>query len=353
MQKIEVNTPYKSYPIYTGTEIISDLSKLLADQKMDTRIALITNRKIAALHLRKLSIPRAEIYFIPDGEKYKNIEEAWKIFTWLIEKKFDRETVLIAFGGGVIGDLAGFVASTFLRGIRLIHVPTTLLAQVDSSVGGKTGINHELGKNLVGTFYQPEFVLSDSSLVNTLDEEEYLCGLGEIVKYALIVPGRLKTDLSKHREKIFSRDVDLLSDIIAECVRIKADIVEKDEKESGLRKILNLGHTFGHALENYYGYTKIKHGQAVLEGILASIRFSLLENIINADKAEELTEFVKLYLPAETEKSDSEIDQLTEIMHRDKKVSGGKINLILLKDFGKPLLYPVKNPENIKKAFRN
>ena len=241
---------------------------------------MVTNPVVGAYYLEPVRNALADAGYdvyvveIPDGEEYKNFETLKSIYDSLIEFGFDRSSLIVALGGGVVGDIAGFAAATYLRGIPFVQVPTTLLAQVDSSVGGKTGINHEKGKNLIGAFYQPGFVLIDTSTLDTLPEREYLSGLAEVAKYGIVLDGNLFDFMSANAGKLLDRDKESLLTVIKRSCSIKASIVEKDEKEAGLRAVLNYGHTIGHAVETLTCYKRYTHGEAVAIGMAQAARFS-------------------------------------------------------------------------------
>jgi 3-dehydroquinate synthase len=274
-----------------------------------------------------------------------------RLYTWLLENQFERNCTIVALGGGVIGDLAGFVASSYLRGVNLLHIPTSLLAQVDSSIGGKVGINHPMGKNLIGAFYQPRGVFTDISFLKTLPEDEYICGLGEVIKYGIISRDFSFKRIEKNLKAVMDMEEDLLSEIVKGCVMVKADIVSKDEKEQGIRAYLNLGHTFAHALETYYKYEGLKHGQAVLLGIKCALAVSQSLKMIDDNQIRRINGVINqldVKIPS-TKNIDPE--QLVEIMKRDKKMKGGKINLVLPRDIGEVCVIPVTDENMIRDSF--
>lgn len=328
-----------SYPV----ELHSDLSGLqerLTSLKGVSQFFVITNREIAGIYekylateLKSLSIPFHIIYVKP-GEKNKHIDRVKKVYHELIKKEADRKAVIIAFGGGVVGDFAGFIAATYQRGIRFIQVPTTLLACVDSSVGGKVAVNLDLGKNMVGAFYQPEFVYAPLFSLSTLPEREWSCGLAEIVKHAFLDGGDFLTRLEKVSRADFDADSEILRYCIDESVRFKSSVVAQDEKEGGLRAILNLGHTTGHAIESVTKYAKYSHGEAVSMGLMTALLLSKKILGFSDDNLERAVKIMKsLKLPLVMKERASEI-----VMHmeHDKKKEGNSLKFVLLEDFGKP-----------------
>ena len=287
---------------------------------------------------------------LKQGEASKSIENFKKILNTLIENKFDRSDLIIALGGGVVGDISGYVASSYLRGISFIQIPTTLLAQVDSSVGGKTAINIPAGKNLVGAFYNPKGVIIDTDTLNSLPEREFKSGLAEVLKYGLIQNKYLLSLLYEHPSEVLHRKERIIQEIIFESIKTKSKIVMADEKENGLRAILNFGHTFGHAIEANGKYKKILHGEAVAKGMLIASRISFLENLIP------LKDLKKIELLLKDFKFDLSLDEykysdLKPYIYRDKKVKAGKLNLILLEKISKAKITNSFDPKNLSKAF--
>jgi len=265
----------RSYPIYLGTGIHSSLGSMFRRHDLTGTAVIITDTNVAPLYLKsvKQSLAASGItvhsIVIPSGEREKSLHRADSMYSELLRWKIERQSTIVALGGGVVGDLAGFIASTYQRGIHFVQVPTTLLAQVDSSVGGKVGVNHPLGKNMIGTFYQPDFVAADITALRTLPRREIVCGLGEVVKYGIIRDRKFFSYTVQHIDAIIAKDPEILLRIAAECCRMKADIVSRDEREKNLRAILNFGHTVGHALEHAGGYRLLKHGEAILLGMVA------------------------------------------------------------------------------------
>ncbi len=317
-----------TYPIIIECGILDNIENHLENK----RYFLITNDKIAKIYNNFLSkFDKNRIIIIKDGEKYKNLKTIEFILNKLLDNKIERKDCIIAFGGGVVGDMAGFCASSVLRGVDFIQIPTTLLSQVDSSVGGKTGFNNKHGKNLIGAFYQPKKVLIDTNVLNTLSDKDFQCGMGEVIKYAFIEKScnaKEYFNLFELFENINPNEVkNKIEEIIYACVSLKAAVVEQDEKENGLRAILNLGHTYAHAIETISNY-KIAHGQAVAAGIKMALKTSLLRGIINENYYNFGTNLIdKFNLAPKIKKLN--FDNVIEIMKSDKKVKNSKINLIL------------------------
>jgi 3-dehydroquinate synthase len=341
MKIIKVLKGKKKYEVYSGIGSFNFLPELIAKKGLNGNILFVIDNNVMKFHSDKIKsvmekTPGKNNYYImPSGEKNKSNEHYYRILTRLAENNYGRDSLIVAIGGGVTGDIAGFVASTYLRGVQLVQIPTTLLAAVDSSVGGKTGINFFNRKNIVGTFYQPDFVLTDSGFLNTLPENEVISGTGEIVKYAFLSDKDFYNDVNDSYNSIISLNNKTLNRVIPVCIKIKADIVSEDEQESGLRKILNLGHTFAHAYESYFDFG-IKHGNAVAAGIISSLYLSFKKGIINKTS---LNYF--LNLPSKIYYKQPQNLNENEIVNRmlsDKKNKDGRIKFILIKDIGEILI---------------
>ena len=300
--------------------------------------------------IRQINNKNVTIFTLNKGEKSKSFSSYRKILNKLLELKFDRSDTIIALGGGVVGDIAGFSAATYLRGIRYIQIPTTLLAQVDSSVGGKTAINVVQGKNLVGAFYNPSLVLISTSFLVTLSEDEYKSGLGEVVKYALIGNKKLRNIIEKNSKDIISRNELILKTIIEESIKSKSKIVTKDEKESGIRAILNFGHTFGHAIEAHNNYKNITHGAAITLGMVIASKLSFFEGHINNYQLDNIVNLIDS-LGLNTDHSKYKYSQLKQYFSSDKKIKDGKLNLILIDKNFNAFITSKFNNKNISKAF--
>jgi 3-dehydroquinate synthase len=333
MKTLHVDLGDRSYPIYIGQNLIAQNS-LLSQHIHGTQVMVVSNDTVAPLYLDKTlkSLQKfdCQTVILPDGEQYKNLDVLNSIFDKLLEHRFDRKCTLIALGGGVIGDMTGFAAATYQRGVNFIQIPTTLLAQVDSSVGGKTGVNHPLGKNMIGAFYQPQCVIADIETLNTLDDRQLSAGMAEVIKYGLIRDAEFFNWLEDNTAKLLQRDPQTLTYAIDVSCRIKAQVVSEDEHESGVRAILNLGHTFGHAIETGMGYGNWLHGEAVAAGMVMAADLSCrMGNITN----DELNRIVNLILSANLPvqaPNDISVKQFLELMAVDKKVIAGQLRLVLL-----------------------
>ncbi|HEY5345103.1 MAG TPA: 3-dehydroquinate synthase [Verrucomicrobiae bacterium] len=342
MHIVQVPLGHRSYAIKVGGGLLARLGAECAQLKLGQRCAVITDsnvgKKFAKTALKSLAASGFQpvLITVPAGEKSKCLTVVEKCFDQLAKHRLERKSFIIALGGGVVGDLAGFVAATYLRGIPFVQVPTTLLAQVDSSVGGKTGVNLRAGKNLVGAFYQPQLVLCDLDALKTLPKREYISGLAEIIKYGIIFDAKLFAQLERNLPKILQRDEKTLSQIIARCCEIKADVVSQDETESGLRAILNFGHTIGHAIENSSGYGKFLHGEAISIGQVAAAKLS--QKILGLPSGD-VTRIEKLFLqaglPVKIKLNLASRKKFFTAMKLDKKVSGGEIKFVLAEKIGK------------------
>lgn len=341
MKVIEVDLDERSYPIYIGESILSD-QKLFDKHITSSQVLIVTNENIAPLYLQsienRLTKLDYEVLILPDGESYKSLDSLNHIITRLIEQKYSRTCVLIALGGGVIGDLTGFAAACYQRGVKFIQIPTTLLAQVDSSVGGKTAVNHPLGKNMIGAFHQPCAVIADTAVLSTLPEREFSAGLAEVIKYGIIRDKEFYAWLEDNIESLIDRDDKALIYAIERSCINKAEIVAQDEREAGIRAILNLGHTFGHAIETALSYKDWLHGEAVGCGMLMAADLSSRLGLIDqghVDKIKALLE--RANLPTQIHK-DIKLEQMLENMKVDKKSRDGVLYLILLNDIGDAII---------------
>lgn len=345
MDFIKVNLGERSYPIYFGSAILKDFGKTFKSFFKSKKVVVVTNPTVGRFYSKVISDSLQKEGFevnridVPDGEEYKTLAWASKLFDKLIALKADRQTPLIALGGGVIGDLTGFVAATYLRGVPFVQVPTTLLAQVDSSVGGKTGVNHRKGKNLIGAFYQPKFVYIDVATLKSLDTREMKAGLAEVIKYGVIKDPKLFKYLEDNigiltlnsKNKIQSS---ALLHIVKRSCAIKASVVEADEREAGLRAILNFGHTFGHAVEAVTNYKEYKHGEAVAVGMVFASELSHRAGLCSKSVVERVRNIIKRAgLP--TEGPDFPRKSFLKAMEIDKKVVGGELRFVLVEGLGK------------------
>lgn len=343
MQTLTVGLAERSYPIHIGSGLLMQ-EAVLQGVIPRKRVAIVSNTTVAPLYLEKLKTTLQRIgvssveVILPDGEQYKNSETLNLIYEGLLTHRCERATPLIALGGGVIGDMTGFAAATYLRGVPFIQIPTTLLSQVDSSVGGKTGINHALGKNMIGAFYQPQLVLADTDTLNTLPDSELSAGLAEVIKYGLIRDLPFLEWLEQNMDKLLARDTTTLQYAIARSCQNKAEVVAADERESGERALLNLGHTFGHAIESGMGYGVWLHGEAVAAGTVMAANLSQRIGWISAqDVARVRTLFERAKLPVIAPNLGAE--KYLDLMRLDKKVEGGKMRFVLLKKIGNAVVY--------------
>lgn len=342
MQTLKVGLAERSYPIHIGSRLLERI-ELLLPHIPRKRAIVVSNTTVAPLYLEKLSDGlnahgvRVESVILPDGEQYKSGESLNTIYDALLTARSERGTPLIALGGGVIGDITGYAAATYLRGVPFIQIPTTLLSQVDSSVGGKTGINHPLGKNMIGAFYQPQVVLADTSTLNTLPDKELRAGIAEVIKYGLIRDLPFLEWLEANIDKLLARDTGALQYAIARSCQNKAEVVGNDERESGERALLNLGHTFGHAIENGMGYGVWLHGEAVAAGTIMAADLSQRMGWLSAqDVARVRKLFERSGLPVISPKLGAE--KYLNLMGLDKKVADGKIRFVLLKSLGSAVM---------------
>lgn len=355
MQTLHVGLAERSYPIHIGQGLLgqADLIENFFPRK---RAAIISNTTVAPLYLerllqtlRKINVEAVSI-ILPDGEKYKTSETLNLIYDGLLTHHCERSTPLIALGGGVIGDMTGYAAASYLRGVPFIQIPTTLLAQVDSSVGGKTGINHPLGKNMIGAFYQPQVVLADTDVLNTLPDKELSAGLAEVIKYGLIRDLPFLAWLEENMAKLLARDTSALQYAIARSCQNKAEVVGRDERESGERALLNLGHTFGHAIESGMGYGNWLHGEGVAAGTVMAADLSQRLGWISAREVQRVCAlFEQAKLPVIAPKLG--VEEYLEWMGLDKKVEGGKIRFVLLKQLGHAVVSSDVSPALLRQTI--
>ena len=341
MKTLTVNLGDRSYPIHIGPDLLGK-AELITPHIRGKQVLVVTNDTVAPLYLEKvmqsLDAYNSSSLILPDGEQYKTLNTVNDIFTRLLENRFNRDATLIALGGGVIGDITGFAAASYQRGVDFIQIPTTLLAQVDSSVGGKTGVNHPLGKNMIGAFHQPNVVIADTSTLNTLEDRQLAAGIAEVIKYGLIRDSEFFKWLQENMDQLLSRQPDALIYAIEKSCQCKADIVADDEKEQGVRALLNLGHTFGHAIEAGTGYGNWLHGEGVATGMAMAADLSKRLGWITSSDVDIINVLLtKANLPV---KSPAEIsnDRFQELMSIDKKVMAGTLRLILLKSIGKAVI---------------
>ncbi len=359
MITLNVDLGERSYPIFIGQDILGDPA-LLSPYIAGKQVVIVTNETVAPLYLEKtlsgLTDYQCETVILPDGEVYKTWEGIMPIIDRLMEKQFDRRVTLIALGGGVIGDMTGFAAAIYRRGVNFIQIPTTLLAQVDSSVGGKTGVNHPLGKNMIGAFHQPQCVIADTNTLNTLDKRQLSAGLAEVIKYALINSREFFDWLSDNMSQLVQREPDALAHAIEFSCQDKADIVAADEKEAGQRALLNLGHTFGHAIETALGYGNCLHGEAVAIGMVMAADLSVRHGWINDDIQQQISTLIKqaklpVSIPTNTDARITS-EQLLSLMAGDKKVLDGQLHLVLIKALGQSFITADFDIEKLNKTIK-
>ena len=348
MVRLAAEAPDRSYPIHIGRSLLAQ-GDVLPALVGDRDVCLVTNVTVAplfqsfildALRDSAQTSRKVTVIELPDGEAHTTLASYERILTAALEDKHERSTIFIALGGGVIGDMTGFAAASFLRGADFIQVPTTLLSQVDSSVGGKTGVNHPMGKNMIGAFHQPIGVIIDTQTLETLPDREYAAGMAEVIKYGLIADANLFDYLIDHTEALVRRDDALLVDVIAKCCAIKADVVKRDEREGGVRAILNFGHTFGHAIEKEQGFGVWLHGEAVAAGMAIASRISAGRGAIAPETVEALTGFLQAFSLPTNVPDGMGVDALMSAMQGDKKVQLGKIRYVLLESLGNAFVTP-------------
>ncbi len=354
MDKILVELGSRSYPIYIGSDLISQ-SELYLQHIKSKQVVVISNETVAPLYLdtvlSQLETFQVTTVILPDGEQFKTLDYVTRIFDELLANKFSRNATLIALGGGVIGDMGGFAAACYQRGINFIQIPTTLLAQVDSSVGGKTGVNHPLGKNMIGAFYQPQCVIADANVLDTLDDRQLSAGLAEVIKYGLIRDSEFFIWLEENMPTLLARDKKALSYAIKKSCLNKAEIVSEDETETGVRATLNLGHTFGHAIETGSGYGVYLHGEAVAIGTCQAADLSRRKGWLTDTDVERIINlFKRCHLPT-TPPNNLNAERFIDLMSVDKKNVDGQIRVILLKKIGEATLPIGVNTEDLKETL--
>jgi len=344
--KLHIKTGNQKYPVFIGNNVINKLKTILKNNLINFNQCLViadknVPKRLIDKILNSLSKKKISLYYFDSSEKNKNQKSVDSILSILLSKNFNRNDCLISVGGGITGDVSGFAASIFKRGLKFVNIPTTLLSQVDSSIGGKTGINSKYGKNLIGTFYQPSVVISDTIFLKSLPKREILCGYGEILKHAIIFDKKFFSFLDLNGYQILNLKSPLIEEAIFKSCSIKKKVVENDEKEMGIRKILNFGHTFAHAYEATLGYSKkLNHGEAVILGIKTAAKFSLLNNILNIKEFNLIKNHLnKLSLPRNINKffSIKNLNKILSFMKKDKKNNSNKINLVLIKKIGSPI----------------
>ena len=338
MHTLHVELAERAYPVYIGRDLLAD-PELLARHVTGSQVAIVSNETVSPLYMDRVRSALGERKLVtevilPDGEQFKTLDTLAGIFDRLMEDGHNRTTTVIALGGGVVGDITGFAAACYQRGVNFIQLPTTLLAQVDSSVGGKTAVNHPMGKNMIGAFYQPRAVLIDTNTLQTLPERELAAGLAEVIKYGLICDEPFYRWLQEHMHRLLAREEAALAEAIERSCSSKARVVAADEREGGIRAILNLGHTFGHAIETAQGYGQWLHGEAVAVGMLLAVELSARRGLVPASEVQVLHDLlVAAGLPVRPP-VDMTPETFIELMGRDKKVVDGRLRLVLLAAMG-------------------
>jgi len=358
MEKVKVNLGNRSYEICIGSGILPEFSNYIQSLcERNTKIGIITNPVIERLYGKKLykdlkaASYKPFIIKIPAGERYKTLTSAKKIYDFLLAERFERNSYIIALGGGVIGDLAGFVAATYLRGIPYVQIPTSLVAQVDSSVGGKTGVNHPLGKNMIGAFYQPVLVWIDVDVLDTLPKREFIAGLAEVIKYGVIADRDFFEYLETHYREILKRDKDCLIHIVKRSCEIKAQVVSQDERERGLRAILNFGHTIGHAIETLTEYKKYKHGEAIAIGMVCAGYLSAILGLCSKEIPRRIDRLCKLF-GLDTTTPYMDFRRLWDILRRDKKVLNERVRFVLPRSIGQVVIVEDIDTQKLREAIQ-
>jgi 3-dehydroquinate synthase len=338
MHTLHVDLGDRSYPVYIGRDLLAD-QNLLAQHVPGSQVVIVSNDTVAPLYLDRVRSALADKSLItevilPDGEQYKTLETLGEIFDQVMADRHNRSTTFVAVGGGVVGDMTGFAAASYQRGVGFVQVPTTLLAQVDSSVGGKTAVNHPLGKNMIGAFYQPRAVLIDTNTLHTLPPREFSAGLAEVVKYGLICDEPFYRWLQEQMPRLLAREEAALAEAIERSCSNKARVVAADEREGGVRAILNLGHTFGHAIETAQGYGDWLHGEAVAAGMVLAVEMSARRGWIDSGEVQDLTRLLTdMHLPVAAP-AEMEYSRFIDLISRDKKVVDGRLRLVLLGAIG-------------------
>ncbi len=359
--KLIIKTNSEKYPIIIGYNLLKNLSKIFEKNSISfNQCLLIIDENVPIKMISKIikSLKKKKIfrYYFRANEKNKNLNKVNEILKILLNRNFSRQDCIISIGGGITGDVSGFAASLFKRGLQFINLPTTLLSQVDSSIGGKTGINTKQGKNLIGSFYQPRIVLSDCEFLKSLDYRQIVCGYGEILKHSLIKNKKFYNYLDNNAQKILMLKSPFIEKAIYESCKIKKNVVEKDEKEEGSRKVLNFGHTFAHAYEASLGYSKkLNHGEAVILGINSALKFSLKEKLINYKDYQSVMRHMKrLELPFNLKKyfSKTNVNKILSFMIKDKKNNSKKINLVLIRKIGLSKINQQYNNKKVKNFLK-
>ncbi len=354
MKTLTVDLGERSYPIHIGRDLLGR-ADLVAPHVRGSQVMIVSNETVAPLYLDKARAAfegfTVESVILPDGEQYKTLETLDRIYDALLRARFDRRCTLVALGGGVVGDMTGFAAATYQRGVDFIQIPTTLLAQVDSSVGGKTGVNHPLGKNMIGAFHQPRVVVIDTDTLDTLEDRQLSAGLAEVIKYGLIRDEAFVAWLEANMARLLAREPDATAEAIETSCRHKAAVVAADELESGQRALLNLGHTFGHAIETGAGYGNWLHGEAVGTGMLMAADLSRREGWLSEADVERVEALIAAARLPTRAPAFMDYDRFMDIMAVDKKVRDGRINLVLLRAIGEAFVTDAFDPAHLRETI--
>src|SRR4051812_8699440 len=350
--RIDVSTPSRAYAVTIGEGLLDRIGSLLDAAGAPARRFVVSSPLVWRLHGPQLAraVTVADPILVPDGERFKQLSTVSRVYDALARANADRASTIVTFGGGVIGDMAGFAAATYLRGGALVHVPTTLLAQVDSAIGGKVGVNHPLGKNLIGAFYQPHAVIVDSAVLGTLPRREFRAGLYEVIKYGMTSSPKLFERVASDQKAIFGRAPEALTAVIAESCKIKADVVAADEKESGVRRILNFGHTAGHALEAVTKYRRFRHGEAVGYGMLVAAELAVSRGALAENDRKALADLIASLGPLPPI-GDISISAVLEAMQHDKKMIAGRLHFVLPTAIGATAIVDDVTEKEMKKAL--
>ncbi|RKY05076.1 3-dehydroquinate synthase [Candidatus Poribacteria bacterium] len=358
MREVRVDLGDRGYAVYIGRGSLGEIGGIALRHGLPKRAGLFTNPELVDPYAERVLNSLRDAGFdpwlclIPSGDEHKSLEEASRIYGEMLENRMDRKSAVIALGGGMVGDLAGFVAATYMRGIPFVQVPTTLLAQVDASIGGKVAVNHPKAKNLIGAFHQPRFVLIDPETLKTLPERDLKAGMAEVIKHGLIMDRELFEMVESELEGILSLDMPLLEEVIARSCADKARVVERDEKESGLRAILNYGHTVGHAIEAATGYERFRHGEAVSIGMVCAGRISLRRGMMTEGEFARMRELLeRTGLPVDFP-DDLDPHLVLKLIRHDKKVKAGRLNFILLEGIGRARIVDDVSEEEILESMR-
>jgi 3-dehydroquinate synthase len=350
--RIEVAAAAGAYPVVIGPGVLTTLPRLLEQSGLGPRRIIVSSPIVWDLHGDAIGRASSEApILIPDGERFKNNVTVGRVYEGLIEMGADRSTVVVAVGGGVVGDLVGYAAATYLRGVRLVQVPTTVMAQVDSAIGGKVGINHALGKNLIGAFHAPRLVVADPNVLGTLPRREFRAGLYEVLKYGVIASPSLFDLVTNSLPALFARDAALLSQVVAASCRIKAEVVSADERESGLRRILNFGHTVGHALEAVTKYRRYRHGEAVAYGMLAAMHLGTARGVTPPEARDRLAGAIAKLGPLPPV-ADLSCKEIVGAIAHDKKIVEGTLHFVAATEIGKTTTLTDITEKELKNAVK-